>query len=152
MALWYIAIEKALDLDLFYQNDILRFVTMEVSDIVTPEMAARNSQTSPVEGGYFGYEVYLLKDVVTAHRTARINAAALNILESKYQLAAGKKIKGPFVWGSKTYSSLLIKCINRSEGILSVIGIIRGSRNKYQFCIDAGCGRLMDAFSKPQAI
>ena len=143
----YCAIDLALNLGLFYNNEILDFVASEVADLVTAEMREMNSTTSPVEGGYFGYEVYSMAHVVKSHRTARVNKEGLKLLESNHQLAPGKKLKGPFAWGSKTYSSLAIQCINRAEGILSMVGTIRGSKNKYQFCVGAGCDKLMALFA-----
>lgn len=148
----YSAIDLALNAGLFYTSDILDFVAKEVADIVTPEMRAKNSSTSPVEGGYFGYEVYSMTHVVKKHRTARANKEALKVLESNHQLAPGKKLKGPFAWGSKTYSSLAVQCINRAEGILSVIGTIRGSKNKYQFSVGAGCDKLMALFADASSL
>lgn len=140
------AVSKALDAKLFYVSEIQSFVAKEMADMLSEEIINANCPQRPVAGGFFGYDVYAMKEVVESQRRAKFHSAWLQMLMNEKGLNIGMKVKGPFVWGSKTYSSLEIMGIDCPEGMLSVVGTIRGSRNKYQFVIGAGYERFLALF------
>ncbi len=90
--------------------------------------------------------MYCMTKVVESQRRAKFHSAWLHVLMKEKGLSVGKKVKGPIVWGGKTYSSLEIMGIDCPERMLNVIGSIRGSRNKYQFVMGAGYERFLALF------
>lgn len=140
------AVSKAQEAKLFYTRDILSFVINEMSDMLTPDTVSANCPHRPVEGGYFGFDVYTMTKIVESQRRAQFNATWLHQLITEKGLAVGSKIKGPLVWGTKSFSSLEVIGMDIPEGNLNVVGSIRGSRNKFQFVIGAGAERLLALF------
>lgn len=131
--------------ELFYNSDIYEFVINAMSDLLTPELLARNSVTMPTERGFFGMDIYYMTDVVKSHISDTANREQLRELKQK-GLKVGSVVSGPYSYGSNTFSSLEITGIHEQHGLLMITAKKRGSSNRWQFSIGASCKRFTAAF------
>lgn len=146
LRLYQAVYEAVITKNLFYNSEIYTFVVDAMSDLLTPELLARNSATMPTERGYFGMEVYYMTDVVRHHVRCEANREALLWLKRK-GLRVGSIIPGPYSYGSNTFSSLAVEGIDEEIGVLVLTAKKRGSRNRWRVDIDASCKRLDAAFA-----
>lgn len=133
--------EAVITHNLSYNSEIYAHVVDAMSDLLTPELLARNSATMPTERGYFGMEIYYMTALVRHHVRCAANREALLLLKRK-GLRVGSVIPGPYPYGSNTFSSLVVEGIDDELGVLVMNAKKRGSRNRWRVVIDASCKRL----------
>lgn len=137
------AAKKALDQGLFYFSDVYALVVREMRDLVSEELLALNHTRMAVEYGRFGSEIFRMWDIVKAHAETELNTRVLKDLKSRHNFRIGMKIKGPFNWGSDTFSSLVVAGIRELEGIVRMEAKKRGSRNTWTFSLGAAHERML---------
>lgn len=146
LRLYQAVYQAVIEHELFYNTEVYEFVVNALSDILTPELLARNSATMPTERGHFGMEIYYMRDVVNEHNINALNRDALSEIMAK-GIRVGSVIKGPFKRGLDTYSSMEVTGIDRLNGTLALVCKKRGSRNKWAINIGAMCNKLQDCIS-----
>lgn len=127
--------------DLHYTQDVYAFVVNQLSDILTPKLLGRNGTSCRVEGGHFAMEIFYMRQIIESHHIDQCNRDALPALLAK-GIRVGSIIRGPFLKGSMTFSTLEVVAIDPAQGKLAVICKKRGSPNKWTFNIGAMCPRL----------
>lgn len=126
---------------LFYTKEVYEFVVDALKDILTPELLARNSDKTKVENGHFGMEIFYMRQIVESHHIDAENRDALSYLIDR-GVNVGSVLKGPFLKGSATYSTMVVTDIDKVQGTLSLVCRKRGSPNKWAVNVGAMCPRL----------
>lgn len=145
------SVEKALNKGLFYTTDVFAFVTHDMKyhlpedNFITPEYLARPTCS---EHGPFGMDIYHCRITVESLMKTAANKKALSALMRDGVISVGKKLKGKFSIGLKTYSSITPESIDTEMGEVTYVCTGRGIKGKYILTTGANDTRILSQLSK----
>lgn len=120
-----VAVQKALDEKIFYQDEMRLFVSEQLKDVLTPEILALNGKNIRSVGGHFGTDVYNCRHAIQAMMER--NAAILNF--KKFNIHTGQIIKNIRLNGYKL-TKIVVGLVSPSDGSFEFVGTRRGTSSK----------------------
>lgn len=131
---------------LFYTSKVYAYVCNEMSDVLTPEILDSNYKNSRVEHGHFGMEIYYARQAVESNLRDEANRGSLSQLVRMGFVKVGGKIKGPFSFAQKKFSSLTVESLDASMGTVTMIGVTRGRGGSFRITVEANRSDFLELF------
>lgn len=128
------AVTKALKADIFYNTEVLSFVSKELS-LIAPQ-SWHDAHEKDNEGGAFGMDIYYARKAIESISILSSNKDTLNKLVSLGKLEIGTKIKD-FRTGTHRFSNMIVTSFNTELGNIAFRATKRGSKNHWNLTLGA---------------